>query len=374
MSVNPRANGEGQWSRTELTGGFSLALLVMGALAFPVGAWIDRHGPRALMAVGSIAASLLVVAWSQVNNLALFYVIWAGLGACAAAVLYEPAFAVIAQWFTRQRGRALATVTFAAGFASTIFLPLSDTLLHAYGWRTAVLILGLFLGVITIPLHLLMLRRHPDVFGLLPDGEAKVSAADRPIRRSVSLHAALHSRVFWLLTLGFGLASFSAAAIRVHFIPFLIEAGVDPSIAAFATGTIGIMQVAGRLIFAPLDSRWSANIIVIGVFAIQSIALTILLIGQTPLLIGLFIITFGASQGAATLSRPSILAGLYGAANYGRISSVMAIFLTITNTSAPLGASLIFDTFGSYHMVLWTVLGLAIAATVVVLIANSALL
>src|SRR5438105_286236 len=62
-----------KWSRAEITGGFSLALLVMGAMAFPVGAWVDRHGPRLLMTAGSITASLLVLAWSQVTNQTLFY-------------------------------------------------------------------------------------------------------------------------------------------------------------------------------------------------------------------------------------------------------------------------------------------------------------
>jgi len=40
------------WSRAELTGGFSLGLLVAGAMAFPVGAWLDRRGTRLLMTGG----------------------------------------------------------------------------------------------------------------------------------------------------------------------------------------------------------------------------------------------------------------------------------------------------------------------------------
>src|SRR5437868_751786 len=80
------------WSRAALTGAFSLALLVSGFAGIPIGRWLDRHGPRALMTAGSIAATLLVVAWSRVAEPALFYVVWALIGLAMAAVLYEPAF------------------------------------------------------------------------------------------------------------------------------------------------------------------------------------------------------------------------------------------------------------------------------------------
>ncbi len=317
-----------------------MSLLVAGAMAFPVGAWIDRHGPRLLMTVGSITASILVIAWSQVTDKTTFYLIWTGLGASAATVLYEPAFAVIVQWFRQRRGTALAVITFAAGLASTIFLPLSDALLHAFGWCTAVHLLGIFLATITIPLHVLMLHRRPDEPSLLAGEPAKQPADKLAPRRDVPFRKAVQSRVFWLLTLGFGLAGLVAAAIRVHFIPFLISAGIDSSTAAFATGTIGIMQVTGRIIFAPLERRWSSTVIVIGIFALQAAAMAILLIGQAPWMIGLFIVIFGASQGATTLASPSILAELYSSAHYGRVSSIMAIFPTLAMTSAPLGASL----------------------------------
>jgi MFS family permease len=361
------------WTRSELTGGFSLALLVTGAMAFPVGAWLDRHGPRLLMTIGSVAASLLVIAWSQVTDRTTFYLIWIGLGASAATVLYEPAFAVIAQWFKQRRGTALAIVTFAAGLASTIFLPLSDALLRAFGWRTAVLLLGLFLAVMTIPLHALMLRRHPHQLGLLPDGAVRQLTEKALPRRDISFRNAVGNRIFWLLTLSFGLAALAAAAIRVHFIPFLIGSGIESSTAAFATGAIGIMQVTGRVIFAPLERRWSSTLIVIGIFALQSAAMAILLVGQAPSMLVLFIIIFGASQGAATLARPSILAELYGSAHYGRISSVMTIFLTLAGTSAPLGASLIFDTAGSYQPVLWIIVGLALLSAITAFLAKRAI-
>lgn len=45
------------WTTVELTGAYSLALLCSGLAAVPVGRWLDRHGPRALMTVGSILFS-----------------------------------------------------------------------------------------------------------------------------------------------------------------------------------------------------------------------------------------------------------------------------------------------------------------------------
>ena len=45
------------WSRASLNGALSLGLLVSGLVAYPIGARIDRHGGRAVMALGSLAAA-----------------------------------------------------------------------------------------------------------------------------------------------------------------------------------------------------------------------------------------------------------------------------------------------------------------------------
>jgi MFS family permease len=48
------------WSTAALTGAYSLALLVSGLAAVPVGRWVDRHGPRLLMTLGSIGGAVLL--------------------------------------------------------------------------------------------------------------------------------------------------------------------------------------------------------------------------------------------------------------------------------------------------------------------------
>src|SRR5215217_3512546 len=64
--VTPMGSDLG-WTRAELTGAFSLALLCSGVAGVWMGRWVDRHGPRWLMTAGSCAAALLVLAWAGVG-------------------------------------------------------------------------------------------------------------------------------------------------------------------------------------------------------------------------------------------------------------------------------------------------------------------
>ena len=86
------------FSAAEVTGAFSVAVLATGLAAVPVGRWLDRRGARGLMTGGSVAAVLLVLAWSRVHTLLELYLVFAGIGLVSAAVLYEPAFAVMVRW------------------------------------------------------------------------------------------------------------------------------------------------------------------------------------------------------------------------------------------------------------------------------------
>ena len=137
--VMPLMRAELGWSAAESSAAFSIAMLASGAASIPAGRWLDARGPRRLMTLGSILAVALVVAWSQVTSLLALYAVWACMGVVMATVLYDPAFWVIARWFRRRRARALTLVTFWGGLASTVFIPLTDALVRAWGWRSALL-------------------------------------------------------------------------------------------------------------------------------------------------------------------------------------------------------------------------------------------
>ncbi len=353
------------WSRTALTGAFSLAALVAGVAAIPIGHWLDRHGARAAMTVGSIAATLLLLAWSGVQRLWAFYAIWVGLGIASAAVFYEPAFAVLATWFSRRRGRALTVLTFMGGFASVVFVPLATWLVEVQGWRAALISLALILAGLTIPVHALLLRRHPSDVGQEPDGDDPVHGVTAIA--STPVVDAVKSRSFRLLVLAFSFGSLLTTALVVHIIPLLLERGFDATFAGAVLGGVGLMALPGRLILTPLGGRWPRSQVTAVIFALQAVGTLILLAGTATWTVWAFVALFGAGFGAITPARAALVAELYGPASFGRISGTLALPLSVARAIAPVGASLLYLAVGGYD-------GVLVALSLVALMAAGAVL
>jgi MFS family permease len=359
------------WSSATLTGAYSLALLLSGLAAPFVGRWLDRHGPRALMTAGSIFGVLLVLAWSRVDSLLGYYLIWAGIGLVLSATLYESAFATVTTWFERDRGRALLAVTVAAGFASTIFLPLSGWLVDALGWRDALVALAVILALLTIPPHALLLRRRPEDLGLRPDGARLVDAVSDPkatvTAHGVTLHEALRDPAFRWLTLAFFLETVATVAVGVHLISYLTERGDGARFAAAATGLIGAAQVAARVLATLFGNRLSQVTLTAFVFALQAVAVAVLINWESRAGVLTAVLLLGAGRGVVTLMRAGLTAEFYGRAHYGAINGMLAFFLTGARALAPVGAGAVYALAGGYEPVLWGMAAFSLLAAIAML-------
>ena len=330
-------------SAAQLTGAFSLALAVSALAGVFVGRHLDRHSPRTLMTAGSIAGAGLVVAWSQVHGLVAFYALWFAIGLVMAAVLYEPAFTVLAKHFhdAPERRRAMTAMTLVAALASFIFLPLSQALIGAYGWRDALLVLAVVLAVVTVPLHGLVLR--------------PAAAPTREPAPSAPAGAVLRSSPFWLLSGAFVLAALATIAMTVFAIPFLLERGHSPAFAAFAVGLIGVSQIPGRVLFARLHAEpWN-------VFALIGLGVAVVVAFDSTAAVLIGLVLLGMGNGMATLSRATAIADLYGAAAYGTIASVAGGVNTAARAAGPFLAA-VYATVVGYTGLLWTLVALAVVA------------
>jgi len=351
-------------SRVAITGAFSLGLAVSALAALSVGRWLDRHGPRGLMTAGSCLGTVLCFLWARVDSLTALYAVWFGMGLAMAATLYEPAFAAVVAWFaTGGRDRALLTLTLAAGLASTIFMPIEAWLLARLGWRTSITLLAIVLGVITIPIHALVLRPPP------ADPEPLPGSTGRSTAPRFTLGAAARTPVFWVLSLAFVVANFATVSVTVHLIPYLTDRGYTPAVAAIMIGWMGAMQLPGRLFFVPVAARLGPRWVTAGVFAAQAAALAQLpLVRMLPTLVP-FVMMLGAANGMSTLARASSVAQIFGARHYGAISGAMALGANAARAVGPVGASLLVLALGSYERVFW-VLTAALAAVSLAVLAT----
>ena len=353
-------------SRVVVTGAFSLGLAVSALAALPAGRWLDRHGPRGLMTLGSCLGTGLCLAWAHVDSVIALYAVWLGMGFAMAATLYEPAFAAVVAWFsTRGRDRALLTLTLAAGLASTIFMPIEAWLLGRWGWRTTVTILAVVLGTVTIPLHALGLRRAP------AEPAPAAGGASRAVSPSFTLGAAARTPVFWVLAVAFVVGNFATVSVTVHLIPYLTDRGYAPAMAAIMIGWMGAMQLPGRLFFVPIAAWLGPRWVTAGVFAAQAAALAQLPLALVIRTLVPFVVMFGAANGMSTLARASSIAQIFGARHYGAISGAVALGANGARAVGPVGASLLVVALGSYERVFWGLAAALVAVSVAVLVTGT---
>lgn len=322
----PPMSRELQAGVAQLTGAITLSVLVSGLVAPLIGRWLDRRGGRGLMTAGSVLGALAVLAWSQVRSVVQLYLVCGVLGVASAMVLYEAAFAVIVAWFdATRRARALLAVTVVAGFASSIFLPLTGLLVELYGWRQALVILAAGYALTAVPLHALAVR-----------GRAAPAHADR----GEIVGAALRERPFWLLAAAFLTQTGAVAVMGVLLVTYLIALGHAPVFAAGVAGLLGVLSVTGRLVTTGLQARWPVALITAAMFGLQGLAAVLLpMIGHGAAGAVVAVVLFGLGFGVGTIARPALLADRYGTAAYASLSGALALPITVAKAVAPLVAA-----------------------------------
>jgi predicted MFS family arabinose efflux permease len=343
------------WSRTAVVSAFSLSVLVTGLCAAPVGALIDRFAGRAVMSAGSLLAAVLLGLMSRVQALLPFYALWAVLGVAAAMLLYEAAFTVIYATFTANVQNAIIALTLCAGFASTIFWPLTQALVGALGWRNTLLAMAGMNFAICLPLHLCLLpnrRTHSCPAGAVGTGS-----------RNTKLAQALKTPAFWLLAVCFTANILAFAALSVHLIPLLQEKGFSAEQAVWLAALVGPMQVGGRLLQFVFARNFSSTNVAFGALAVLPLGLIALVFVTHGMWLGLlFVACYGASNGVMTIVRASLPAELFGREHYGAVNGALATPVIVTRAVGPSAAAFLWQRAGSYEPVIWTLAAFAVLA------------
>jgi predicted MFS family arabinose efflux permease len=326
------------------------SILVAGAVGIALAPALDRWGARWLLAGGSLISAIALAALAYAPSAAAFTAEWAvGMGVGAALTWYSVSFTVVANWFHRERARALARLTFMGAFSSTIFYPLSAALIAHYGWRGALLALALVQLLIAVPLHALVVRRHPEDRGLHPDGDEAAAAGPQS---GLSAPVALRTTAFWLVTAAIALSAFATTAVLVVHVAFLTSRGYPVSTAASIAALLGIAYIPGRWLFGRLAERVRLGRLLAATIALEAVAVMVLAAERGIGWVALYIVAFGMAYGAMAPLRGALIASLFGRRAYGTIFAAQGVGVALAAAAGPIVLAAVADARG-YGASLW---------------------
>jgi MFS family permease len=350
------------WSRTAVTAAYSAGNLAGAVAGIPAGRLLQRHGPRAVMTAGGVLGAAAVAGIAAAPSYWWFLAAWLAAGLASAGLFYPPAFAALTVWYGPRRVQAVTALTLAAGFASTIFAPLTSALAAHLSWREVYLVLAAVLAAVTIPAHALALR--PPWPPRSAQGAEPAQASPRsektagfPADRQV-----LASRAFLQLVTSTTLCAFAQYAALVNLVPLLTGRGLSAGLAAWALGLGGAGQVAGRLCYRALDARTGARGRATAIIAAGAVITLLLglLPGPAALLVVASVVA-GAVRGVFTLTEATLVADQWGADRYAVINGVFSAPVTAAGAVAPFIGAGIAAMTGSYPVMFAALAAIAAA-------------
>lgn len=334
-------------------GSISLALLAGGLISPYAGALADRHGAARILSVGSAAAALSLVVCGLSVNVFMFLAGLVLVELASALVLYSTAFALLAQATGPAAQRNITYLTLIAGFASTIFWPLTTWMLQRLDWHQVYFAFAGLHVLVCLPLHLWLTRFAR-------------TAARRPVEEAVPITeaGAAGSFTFVLVVLGFSLAGFVSAATLFHIVPMLGMLGLGGSGVLVAT-LFGPAQVASRLVNMAFGKDLPASVLAVISAMLMPAALSVLAL-TAPQFGGAiaFAIIFGLGSGLFSIVSGTLPLALFGTAGFGKRLGWISLGRLGVSAVAPFALSVALGAIGPKPSV-WILAGAGLACVAV---------
>ena len=346
------------WSKAEITGAFTVSLLVVGLLSVSAGTILDRFGGRWLMTGASVLGAVILLGAAYIETLTAYYVVWIGLGLAMSATLYPAGFAVVVATLGPRARQGVTIMTLIAGFASTVFIPLISLLLELMHWRDSFTMLGLILAGICVPIHAYVLRLER-IPGTGQTGRPRIFTIDL---KDGPVAAGLRNPAFWWIGICFTANSLVMAGVTVHIIPLMLERGFAMTAIVATIAMIGPMQVSGRVVVTVfekwLDFRKAG--LMSGIFLLLGFAL--LSMAQPGNYLNyLFPIFYGGSLGIITIVRALAVPELIGSEAYGALNGLLGLASSLALAVTPVLISWVWLLGQSYTapLIVLSAIGLA---------------
>jgi MFS family permease len=340
------------FSRTEISGLYAIGTGLSALMVFMVGRLADRYGARVMLmfAVTGLGLACFGMAFA-VGPIAFFFA-FASLRAFGQGSLPVNGTLLVAQWFVKYRGRAMAVMGIGGAASNAAFPTISQQLIEMFGWRETYLILGVFVWILIIPLAIFVVRNRPEERGEFPDGADELPASERRAAEANEPPKnvnALRTLFFWVTSLSIGVPSMVGTAYVFHQISILTEFGLSASLAAGLFIPFAVTATVASFIGGYLVDRFNPIRVYTGNAILFIIATIVLVFVTTPLLGFVYAGLMGLFQGVQMIIMNSTWAYFYGRQGLGKIQGAGSMTNIAYSAIGPLPLAALYGVFGDFR-------------------------
>jgi sugar phosphate permease len=273
------------WSTAEISSALSIRFILFGLMAPFAAALLNRYGLRNMTLTAQlivVSALLASLAMTKVWHLVLLWGVVIGIGTGMTALVLGATVAT--RWFANRRGLVVGILTASVATGQLVFLPLIASLTDHLGWRMALALVCVALGVSAFAVLMLM-RDRPSDLGLRPFGDNGTEplpappASKAPILAVAlgTLRDASRSKVFWILFATFFICGASTnGLIQVHLIPMCLDYGIPQVQAASLLAAMGIFDFFGTIFSGALSDRYDNRWLLFWYYGLRGLSLVFL--------------------------------------------------------------------------------------------------
>ena len=366
-----------QWSLTDVTIAFSIAIFFLGLSAALMGKFVEKNGPRvsaliaaSLFGLGTMGSGLAILMESKL----LLYFFYGVLGGCGLGIGYISPVSTLVKWFPDKRGMATGLAIMGFGFASAIWGPTIKILIEKVGIASTFIILGAVYFVIMF-LSALYLEKPEE--GYLPKKfKKKLESGKKKLKEdlaNLTVNEAIKTPRFYGLWIMLFINVTCGIAIIGVASPLLQEVvGISALAAAAAVGLMGIFNGAGRIFWASLSDILTRPVVYVIFFATQAVAFY-MLPSITEIVVFQVILYFIMScYGGGFASIPAYIGDIFGTKELGAIHGYILTAWAAAGLVGPLIISIVKDMTGSYSSTLYVFAGFFVIALIasIMMLAN----
>ena len=387
------------WSTASI--GFAITIgTIAGAILTPVvGIILDRRGARELLIAGVAVLAAMMTALAFIDDVWQLWLAW-GIGrAVAVAVIETAVIVVIANWFIRDRGRAMGLTMVGTRSAMAVMPAAIGISLAVAGLREAFLALAVMILLIAL-IPPLIVRRRPEDVGLLPDSGRRPITRTEPATPETAaastrdpdsaatttpqtprtaaegadpewtVRGAIRTRAFWLLLLGTSMLRLVGGTTNFMFVLHLTQNGIPLETSVFLYPLWAGMGIIGGVIGGELRQRMSVRRALPLIIIFTTTGIIWLMQANALWMAIVFVIWHGLAFGAQLPLNRVSFPDYFGRYSVGRIRSATAPVQLGLNALGPVAAGLAFDQWASYDRVFLAFILLLAAAALSILAAK----